>query len=182
MNRLGLTGHVVPSGAESAAGARRVACEAARSFAGRDTWVAMTDADSVVPPSWVSTQLALAECGADAVVGEITLGHDSDVSQSLRQWYADLIASRRGPGGHLGAYGANIGLAWDSLMDVGGIPDVACGEDRELVRRLRESGLCVATPTHPVVTTSARLSGRAPGGLADLLRLNSQMAGVERPA
>jgi glycosyltransferase involved in cell wall biosynthesis len=34
-------------------------------------WLASTDADSVVPPNWVSHQLELATAGADIVIGSV---------------------------------------------------------------------------------------------------------------
>ncbi len=35
------------------------------------TWVASTDADSIVPPEWLVTHVALADAGVDAVVGTV---------------------------------------------------------------------------------------------------------------
>lgn len=179
MQSLRLSGRVILSAAGSAARARHAACEAACEDAGPGTWVATTDADSIVPPDWLATQLALADKGADAVAGEVALGQSEELPPQVRAWYAGLLASRRdSTGGHSGVYGANLGVTWESLNGIGGIPDVTCGEDRELVRRLRQSGAVVATPTHPVVTTSARLLGRAQGGLADLLRRHAHATGV----
>jgi hypothetical protein len=44
------------------------------------------------------------------------------------------------------------------------------GEDHGLWRRLQGAGHPVVQPTDVAVRTSARLHGRAAGGLADLLR------------
>lgn len=54
-------------------------------------------------------------------------------------------------------------------LRVGGFAALPTGEDRDLAVRLSAAGHRIArTDQHPV-QTAARLRGRAPGGLADLL-------------
>ena len=52
---------------------------------------------------------------------------------------------------------------------VGGFAPLTCSEDRDIARRLVLAGLRVAHPWDAVVNASCRLSGRAPGGMADTI-------------
>ena len=53
---------------------------------------------------------------------------------------------------------------------VGGMPEIPLGEDGAFIARLLEHGLRVRHATDVCVTISARLAGRAPGGVADTIR------------
>jgi LmbE family N-acetylglucosaminyl deacetylase len=70
---------------------------------------------------------------------------------------------------HRHVYGANLGVRADAYLAVGGFPADGAGEDHGLWERLRAAGYPLVSPASPRVTTSARLHGRAEGGLADLL-------------
>ena len=118
------------------------------------TWLLSTDADSRVDPDWVERHLALADTGVDAVAGGVR--PDGPVIT----WVDD-------PGG---LYAANLGLRAAPFLWVGGFPAVSSGEDGGVVRRFREAGRRVVVEPRLTVATSARLQGRAEGGLADLLR------------
>ncbi len=59
---------------------------------------------------------------------------------------------------------------------------VSTGEDADLVRRLGLSGFQVAHASDVWVSTSARLSGRAKGGLADLLGELQREAVLDGPS
>ena len=62
------------------------------------TWLACTDADSQVPPSWLVHQLDLADHGADLVLGTVDLlSHDADV------------VGDHGVGGHVGGWRRRTG-------------------------------------------------------------------------
>jgi hypothetical protein len=67
-------------------------------------------------------------------------------------------------------YGANLGVRADAYLAVGGFGAVATGEDHHLWRRLGQAGYRRSYAAESTVRTSARRHGRAPGGLADLLR------------
>ena len=71
---------------------------------------------------------------------------------------------------HRHVYGANLGVRADAYLDVGGFPPDGAGEDHGLWGRLRAAGYTLAQPVGVRVRTSARLHGRADGGLAGLLR------------
>ena len=66
-------------------------------------------------------------------------------------------------------HGANLGLLAARWLEVGGCGDGAVAEDQELWRRLRSVGAEVVGVDDLLVTTSGRLSGRAPLGFADYL-------------
>jgi len=57
----------------------------------------------------------------------------------------------------------------DAFLRVGGYPGVIVGEEHALLARLRHAGHRVLSPTDVRARTSARTTGRARGGLADLL-------------
>jgi hypothetical protein len=80
-------------------------------------------------------------------------------------------------GSHTHVHGANLSVRADAYEDVGGWSDLALAEDHCLWGRLRRR-LRGSSPVSSVVTTSARLQGRATGGFADTLkaRLEAQHA------
>lgn len=158
----------------------------ARSAAGQGVWLAMTDADTTVPEDWLTQQMAWARCGYDAVLGTIRLAPARTGSLIVARHDADYFRTRPRTGRataweHPHVHGANMGLTAAAYRRVGGFAALPTGEDRDLVGRLVASGHRVArTDRHPV-RTAARLRGRAPGGLADLL-MTLRPPVWERPA
>ncbi|MFD6289407.1 glycosyltransferase [Streptomyces sp. NPDC060205] len=142
--------------------------------AGRGVWLAMTDADTTVPPAWLAHQVARAGEGHDAVLGTIRLAPAAADPLLVARHDAAYFRTRRfhGAGGawqHPHVHGANLGVSAAAYLRVGGFAPLPTGEDRDLAARLVSTGHRVArTDRHPV-HTAARLRGRAPGGLADLL-------------
>lgn len=131
-------------------------------------WLANTDADSVVPPTWLRDQLHLADLGADAVAGTVTLG--SEHRPRLVRAFADDYRRRmRSDGTHRHVHGANLGVRASAYLDVGGFEPLGNHEDRNLVERLHERGHNVVRPDWITVRTSGRLSGRCTGGFAATL-------------
>lgn len=157
---------IVESTARTAGGARAVG--AAHALGGcrhpATTWLANTDADSTVPPDWLVTMVALADAGADVILG--TVEPDVALSESVRaRWLArhDLGENHR----HV--HGANFGLRASTYRDLGGWTAVATGEDVALAARADGRGVPVRrTASIPVVTSSRRV-GRAPDGFATYL-------------
>lgn len=142
--------------------------------AGPGLWLAMTDADSTVPVTWLADQAVWARRGYDAVLGTIRLAPATVGALHVARHDADYFHTRR-PGGdasrweHPHVHGANLGVSAAAYLSVGGFAPLATGEDRDLAVRLSAAGHRIArTDQHPVHTAS-RLRGRAPGGLADLL-------------
>ncbi|MGN6524163.1 MAG: glycosyltransferase [Actinomycetes bacterium] len=130
------------------------------------TWIATTDADSRVPPRWLSAQLAAAAAGAAAAVGMVRVTDWEDRHTDVaREWQSRHLAVP----GHSHVHGANLGVRLSSLDAAGGFLPLATGEDVDLVARLAAHGArLVRTATAPVAT-SARREARAPAGFATYL-------------
>lgn len=171
--------------------ARRMAMDLAaewleRANAGHGA-ILTTDADSRVPADWIARNLAALDDGADAVAGRTAL----DPAEAARlpaalhargrveaRYEALLLelAARLAPDphdpwpNHWTASGASLAVRLAAYRSVGGLPDMALGEDRAFVARLRSRGARVRHDPAIVVVTSGRLQGRAPGGAADTIR------------
>jgi hypothetical protein len=132
-------------------------------------WILSTDADTLVPRSWVRGLLAAAGAGdADLVLGLAELD-DWAVGDEARRTYASLIDGGIHDDRHDHVYAANLAVSWAAFTAVGGFPAVPHGEEHGLVRAVRAAGRHVVSPLWPRVRTSARMPGRATDGLGDLL-------------
>jgi glycosyltransferase involved in cell wall biosynthesis len=129
------------------------------------TWIAMTDADCVVPPSWLRHQLALAADGAELVLGTVRPDFTDLSEQHARYWRATHRSGR--PAGNV--HGANLGIRGDVYLAAGGVPDLPEHEDVALVAAVRALGARVHVSDAHEVMTSGRLVGRTPGGYAAYL-------------
>ncbi len=168
--------------------ARRKAMDAAAAWLGEaGGTILSTDADSRVPPNWVERTLAAVAAGADAVAGRVEL----DVEEGkllpdslhtrgrLEDIYDALITeaeARIDPDPHdpwpchRTTIGATLAVTRAAYLDVGGMPEIPLGEDGAFIARLIAHGKRVRHATDVCVTISARLTGRAPGGVADTIR------------
>ena len=146
-------------GVARAAGATQLLDDGAR-------WLAFTDADTIVSPDWLVTQLAQE---ADAVCGSISVedwsAHGSD-SDFIRDHFARTYTDANG---HRHIHGANLGVSAQAYRRVGGFQPLACSEDVALVEALQASGARIAWSAAPRVSTSARRNARARGGFGDTL-------------
>lgn len=193
---LGIVVRVIEAdGACDAGGAgwaRRSAMEAAcAELEGEGSVLLTTDADSCVPRDWIIRNLAAIAAGADAVAGCIAL----DVVEAaalpcglhargaLEGAYGDLLTElgeliRPCPHDpwprHATASGASLAVRVSAYRAVGGMPPIPVGEDRAFVDALISAGARVRHDPEIVVTTSARLQGRAEGGAADTIRIRCQ--------
>ncbi|MEW1648650.1 glycosyltransferase [Streptomyces sp. NPDC091219] len=152
---------------------------------GRPVWLAMTDADTTVPDTWLTDQIDWARQGYDVVLGTVRLTGGSRRLTALHdaRYFRTRPAGTGEPWSHPHVHGANLGLSATSYLRAGGFAAMPTGEDRDLVFRLVAQGRRIArTDRHPV-RTAARVRGRAPDGLADLLAtLRSAAWGVQVPA
>ncbi len=128
-------------------------------------WLAFTDADSTVPPDWLSRQLAHQ---SDVVCGIIAVDDWSEHPAETSQRLAAQYVSRDG---HRHVHGANLGVAAAVYLESGGFRPLAVHEDVSLVGTLERLGARIAWAAAPCVTTSARRDNRAPGGFANHLNL-----------
>jgi glycosyltransferase involved in cell wall biosynthesis len=170
--------------------ARRRAMDAAAAWLGDrgDAGVILsTDADSRVPPDWVARTWMAIRAGADAVAGRVELDAveaallpPSLLARGrLEDRYEALITeaeARIDPDPHdpwpchRTAIGATLAVTRAAYRAVGGMPEIPLGEDGAFIARLIEHGLRVRHAPDICVTISARLAGRAPGGVADTIR------------
>lgn len=129
-------------------------------------WLAHTDADSIVPPHWLAHQLALRDAGAGLVLGTVRPDFRGLSARHAAHWTATHPRGR--PAGNV--HGANLGLRADVYLAAGGFPAVAEHEDVQLVARARSVDATVVVSDEAEVLTSARFTGRTPGGYAAFLR------------
>jgi Glycosyl transferase family 2 len=151
--------------------------------------VLTTDADSQVPTDWIANNLAAIDAGADAVLGTLVLDEEGDLLPNalhrrgcLEGSYEALLTELSAmvdpiewnPWPHHATIsGASLALTVESYRRVGGLPRVPLGEDKALVAQLLHHDLKIRFEPGIRVVTSGRVDGRAPGGVADTLRIRS---------
>ncbi len=138
-------------------------------------WIAVTDADSAVPPDWLLLHETAAASGADAVVGTVVVADWSGLPAHVPTAFDGGYGAWRegGPAAaHPHVHGANLGVRGSAYLACGGFPAQALGEDVVLVHALEAAGAVVLrTPASPV-RTSPRRYPRARGGFGtDMDRL-----------
>ncbi len=162
-------------------GAARAAGAAALLRGRSIDWIACTDADSTVPADWLRTQWGHARMDTDLLLGTIRLAPEELPTATVRQWERRHDLSD----GHPHVHGANLGVRTTMYEKVGGFTDLALHEDVALVQAVQRAGGAVVSTAASPVDTSARISGRAPGGLSGYLRellVGSTPAYLDRPA
>jgi glycosyltransferase involved in cell wall biosynthesis len=131
-------------------------------------WLACTDADSVVPTTWLTHHLAMARAGTDLLLGTVHPARDRPDSLDPGR-YAAWAASYLNRWGHPHVHGANLGIRGDVYRACGGFPPLATDEDVGLARTAAHGGFrVISSPLNPVAT-SARTTGRTPAGFAAFL-------------
>ena len=177
--------------------ARREAMEAAADWLDDEgKWagsvILTTDADSRVPHDWVARNLAAIASGADAVAGRVTLDAEEAARLPARlhargrlegEYEALLteLSARLDPlphdpwPCHATASGASLAVLLSTYRRVGGMPALPVGEDRAFERQLLAHGARLRHAPDIAVVTSGRLDGRAPGGVADTMRLRCEL-------
>lgn len=184
----------LPQNSSHAGGARRAAMDLAEAWMDEgstpDGILLTTDADSRVAPDWISANLNAFAQGAEAVLGHISLDEEGEhlspalhARGKLESVYEDLLnelAARLDPQDcnpwphHSTISGATLALTRSVYRRVGGMPEVPLGEDKALIRELRRRDVRIRFAPEVSVVTSGRTFGRAPGGVADTLRLRNE--------
>lgn len=165
--------------------ARRMAFD----LAARDGALIMTtDADAVPHPNWITSAMGAASAGADVVCGRVLADLRAVMAAPqvrrvarLETAYRRLLhetrhaldslsgrARCRQP--HYIEAGASLAIRAECYRQIGGMPEVRSSEDRALVHRAEQHGLRIDYAPAMTVTVSARLCGRAEGGMAETLR------------
>lgn len=152
------------------------ACKRLLGLGRADGLVASTDADTVVAPDWLASQLEAAARGSRAIGGRISLSDDGTLPDHIARWHAErgrrrreaLLARPDNPGvtEHWQFSGASMSLTAKTYREVGGLEPVTALEDEALEGVLRRRGIPIDRLLSVRVTTSARLVGRAEKGLA----------------
>ena len=145
-----------------------------------------TDADTRVPPDWVASALAEVAAGADLVGGRVTLdpAERAALPPGVRRLFLLDIGYRRAledvralyapcahdpfPRHHQ-HFGACLAVTAAAYVRAGGMPAVRSSEDVALVRAVEGVGGRVRHSYRFRAATSARVVGRAEGGLADAI-------------
>jgi hypothetical protein len=172
-------------GARHAGWARRLALDAGADLLTHHTDLLLsTDADTNVAADWIVRIVAHIDAGNDAVAGRaLTLKADRAslgttarrrLDQLGRYYTAlDYLRARAGTEAHdpwprhFYEGGASIAVTHAMYRRIGGAPTPSVAEDRALFDRIRTHGGQVRHPLNVRVFTSCRISGRAPGGMAD---------------
>ena len=177
----------LPESCASAGQARRIAMDYAAILAGGDGVLLTSDADARVPPGWVAANLAALEVGAEVVAGRIVIDPDGAEALpahlhafgALQRVYAallDEICALVDPDPadpwprHEEESGASIAATVAAYARAGGMPAVALGEDRAFFDALRRIDARIRHSLEVSVIVSARVEGRARGGMADTMR------------
>lgn len=133
------------------------------------TWLATTDADSVVPVDWLTQQVLRARAGARVVAGTVAVTAWSERPTAVRERAELEYAVPLAGNGHGHVHGANLGLAADVYHAVGGFAPVTHDEDVHLVDAALARGVPVTWAGDLPVRTSGRVIARAPHGFAGYL-------------
>lgn len=147
-------------------------------------FIASTDADTCVAPTWLATIRAEVQAGADAVGGRI-LTHTTDPAcpvrrcqlldatyQVLRSQLEHLLDPDEADPWprHHQHFGASLAVTVEGYQRVGGLPVVPYLEDEALFQALRRHDLRVRHSPQVRVYTSSRQQGRVAVGLSWQLR------------
>ncbi|MCV7192721.1 glycosyltransferase [Mycolicibacterium brumae] len=124
-----------------------------------EVWIANTDADTVVPTTWLETQLRLAEAH-DAVIGTVTPFGLTDDQHRL--WLREYHLNENHPHVH----GANLGVRADTYLLAGGFRELDSDEDVDLVARIKRVTTRWIATHQTNVRTSGRETSRVEGGFA----------------
>lgn len=139
------------------------------------TWIACTDADSVVPPDWLIQQVAhIKDQPTDMICGVVSVDSWAHLAPKTRQAYVSHYQDMMG---HRHIHGANLSFSSEAYLAIGGFAPLPCHEDVDLVKKFETQGYTITWSNRVRVITSSRLQARATEGfaafLADLETTNS---------
>jgi glycosyltransferase involved in cell wall biosynthesis len=132
------------------------------------TWLATTDADTVVPPGWLRRQLGYAGQGWDVVLGTVTVADWAGYPPHAAAMFAAMYGFGAGPHPHV--HGANLGIRGSAYLAAGGFRPLRTAEDHALLAAVTGTGCRVLRAGDITVVTSARRQARAPRGFSHALR------------
>jgi Glycosyl transferase family 2 len=167
--------------------ARRLAMDLAFALAPKKSLLLTTDADAVPYPNWIEANVKAILAGADLVGGHIVgdkceealLGAGFVRRATRHLYYAELVdrlTSLVNPISydpwprHSDHTGASLAVRSEVYGTVGGMPALPFREDLAFVERVCRAGYHLRHSLDVKVTVSARLDGRAAGGMSDCLK------------
>ena len=131
------------------------------------TWIACTDADSVVPIDWLVRQIKhISHQPTDMICGVVDIDSWVHLTTQTRK---DYIAHYQDKMGHRHIHGANLSFSTETYLTVGGFAPIPCHEDVDLVRKFEVQGYAITWSNRVRVMTSSRLQARATEGFAAFL-------------
>lgn len=175
--------------------ARRLAMDRAFALAPNNSVLLSTDADAIPRHDWIEANLRAIASGADLVGGHIVGNEQEEASLGPRfvrraarhLYYAkllDRLTSVVNPlphdpwPRHSDHTGASLAVRSEVYAAVGGMPALPFREDIAFVANACRAGYRLRHPLDVQVMVSARLDGRAAGGMSDCLK--SWLAAEER--
>jgi hypothetical protein len=158
--------------------------ERAATLAGANGVLLTTDADARVSPDWIGANLDAIAAGAEVVAGRAEIEpegaklipahlHAIDARECAYAALLDEIGALVDPDPsdpwprHDEHTGASIAVTVAAYWRAGGMPATALGEDRAFFDALRRTDARIPHAPAARVVVSARIVGRAPGGMAE---------------
>lgn len=131
------------------------------------TWLACTDADSVVTTDWLVQQVEhITHQPTDMICGVVSVDSWAHLTPQTRE---DYIAHYQDIMGHRHVHGANLSFSGEAYLAVGGFAPLPCHEDVGLVKKFETRGYAITWSNRVRVITSSRLEARAKEGFAEFL-------------
>lgn len=131
------------------------------------TWIACTDADSVVTTDWLVQQIThMTHQPTDMICGVVSIDSWAHLTLQTR---TDYIAHYQDMMGHRHIHGANLSFSSEAYLAVGGFDPLPCHEDVDLVKKFETQGYTITWSNRVRVITSSRLEARASEGFAAFL-------------
>jgi GT2 family glycosyltransferase len=167
--------------------ARRLAMDTAAALACKNSVLLTTDADAIPRDDWIDANLRAFNGGADLVGGYLVGDKDEEallgagfVRRAARHLYyaklVDRLTCLLNPvphdpwPRHSDHTGASLAVRGEVYRAVGGMPALPFREDLAFVERACRAGYRLRHALDVQVKVSARLDGRAAGGMADCLK------------
>lgn len=131
------------------------------------TWIACTDADSVVTTDWLVQQVNhIAQQLTDMICGVVSVDNWAHLTLKTQE---DYIAHYQDMMGHRHIHGANLSFSSEAYLAEGGFAPLPCHEDVDLVKKFEDQGREIMWSNQVRVITSSRLDARANEGFAAFL-------------
>ncbi|MGM8899286.1 MULTISPECIES: glycosyltransferase family 2 protein [unclassified Psychrobacter] len=131
------------------------------------TWIACTDADTVVTTDWLVHQIAhITQQSTDMICGVVSIDDWTNLSPQTRH---DYVAHYQDKMGHRHIHGANLSFSSRAYLAVGGFSLLPCHEDVDLVKKFETQGYAITWSNRVRVITSSRVNGRVNDGFAAFL-------------